>query len=205
MRKRHSELALIFVLLALMHIFGCERGRVSDKPPIHLNPNMDNQPKYKAQSESDFFENGAAMRSNVEGTIAQGWLKENAQYYLGKDDNSEFINKAPVEVTSERLLRGQERFNIFCSPCHGRVGDGKGIMTTKEYVIPPSFHSDSIKTFSDGQIFDIVSNGVRNMPSYRHQIPTDDRWSIILYLRALQMSRTATINDIPEAIREDVK
>lgn len=205
MRYTHSRLALIIVLLVSVSIIGCERGRVSDKPPIHLNPNMDNQPKYKAQSESGFFEDGAAMRTNVEGTIAQGWLKEDSPYHLGKDNDGEFINKSPVEVTAERLLQGRERFDIYCSPCHGRVGDGKGIMSTKEYVTIPSFHSDSIKSFSDGQIFDVITNGARNMPSYRHQIPTDDRWSIVLYLRALQRSRTATIEDIPEAIREDVK
>ncbi|MCK5124678.1 MAG: cytochrome c [candidate division Zixibacteria bacterium] len=205
MNYRSSQ--IIMLLIVMLVIFGCSREKVSDKTPIHLNPNMDHQPKYKAQAASDFFENGSAMRPLVEGTVAQGWLREDIKYYTGKDKKGNFISTAPVEISMDRLKRGQERFNIFCSPCHSRVGDGKGIMAKEDYqyVVPPNFHSDSVMQFTDGYIFNVVSNGVRNMPSYKHQIPVDDRWSIVLYLRALQKSHNATIDDIPASIREEVK
>lgn len=204
---KYKSPQIILVLIVMLISIGCGRETVSERTPIHLNPDMDHQPKYKAQAASNFFENGATMRPLEEGTIAQGWLREDAPYNTGKNDNGEFVQTAPVEYTLERLKRGQERFNIFCAPCHSRVGDGKGMMAKEEYqyVTPPNFHSDSIRSFPDGQIFDEISNGVRNMPSYKHQIPIDDRWSIVLYLRALQRSHNASLDDIPAGIREEVK
>lgn len=205
MNYKSSKIVLLLMVMFL--IFGCGREKVSDNTPIHFNPNMDHQPKYKAQSASQFFEDGAAMRPLIEGTVALGWLREDEKYYTGKNSKGDFIDKAPVEINLERLKRGQERFNIYCSPCHGRVGDGKGIMTKEEYqyVTPPNYHSDSLRQLADGYIFNVITNGVRNMPSYKHQIPVDDRWSIILYLRALQRSHKATIDDIPFDIREELK
>ncbi|MFH2036911.1 MAG: cytochrome c [Candidatus Zixiibacteriota bacterium] len=195
----------ILIILFMVSILGCGRGRVSDKPPIHPNPNMDSQPKYKAQAESNFFENGATMRPFVEGTVAQGWLREETKFYTGKDDQGNFIKTAPVTSTMEILKRGQERFNIYCSPCHSRVGDGKGIMSKPDYqyVTLPNFHSDSVRQFTDGYIFDVISNGIRNMPSYKHQIPVKDRWAIILYLRALQYSHQIDSQQIPEEIKKE--
>ena len=203
----HKSSKTVLLLIVLLIILGCGREKTSDKTPIHPNPNMDQQPKYKAQASSNFFEDGATMRPLIEGTVARGELREDTEYYLGRDSKGDFIAVAPVEYSMERLKRGQERFNIFCSPCHSKVGDGKGIMAKEDYqyVVPPNFHSDSVKQFTDGYIYDVISNGVRNMPSYKHQIPVDDRWSIILYLRTLQMSHNATINDIPAVIREEVK
>ncbi len=204
---KYKSSKIILLLMAMIIIIGCGREKTSDNTPIHLNPNMDQQPKYKAQAESDFFEDGATMRPQVEGTIAMGQLREDSEYYMGKNSKSEFISVAPTDYSMERLKRGQERFDIFCSPCHSKVGDGKGIMAKEEYkyVIPPNFHTDSIRQFTDGYIYNVISNGVRNMPSYKHQIPVDDRWSIVLYLRALQVSHNATIDDVPAAIREEVK
>ena len=198
---------LVVLILVIFVVFGCGREKTSDNTPIHLNPNMDQQEKYKAQASSNFFEDGATMRPQVEGTVARGELREDSEYYLGQNSKGDFIAVAPVEYSMERLERGQERFNIFCSPCHSRVGDGKGIMAKEDYkyVVPPNFHTDSVKQFTDGYIYDVISNGVRNMPSYKHQISVDDRWSIILYLRALQISHSATIDEVPAAIREDLK
>lgn len=197
---------LVIMLLIFSFILtGCGRGRTSGKEPIHPNPNMDSQPKYKAQAASRFFEDGAAMRPLVEGAVARGQLKEDIEYYTGKDSKGEFILSAPVEITRKRLKRGRERYGIFCAPCHSLLGDGRGIMISKGYVPPPNFHSDRIRQFSDGQIFDVIRNGVRNMPSYKHQIPTDDIWSIILYFRVLQRSQNAAIEDIPVEIIEDLK
>jgi mono/diheme cytochrome c family protein len=105
----------------------------------------------------------------------------------------------------ELLKRGQERFNIFCSPCHGRLGDGKGIVVERGYSPPPTFHSDRVRSFPDGHIFDVITNGIRNMPPYGPQIPASDRWAIVAYFRALQRSQNATVNDIPVELRDQVK
>ncbi|UCE68063.1 MAG: cytochrome c [Candidatus Zixiibacteriota bacterium] len=196
---------IIFLLTLLLISAGCYRKRPSDKPPIHLNPNMDRQEKYKAQSESEFFEDHSTMRQPVSGAVARGYLREDTEYYEGKNAKGGFINKTPVEIDMNTLERGQDRFNIYCSPCHSRVGDGRGIMINKGYLPPPSFHIDRIREMPDGQVYDIITNGVRNMPSYRHQVNPDDRWAIVVYVRTLQRSRNATIGDIPEEKREELK
>ncbi len=183
---------------------GCYRESPSDKPPVHLNPNMDNQEKYKAQAESRFFPNGSTMRVPVEGTVARGYLREDSEYYRGKNEAGKFIQNAPVDIDMNLLKRGQERFNIYCSPCHGRVGDGHGIMVSKGFVPPPSFHLEHMREMPDGQIYDIISNGIRNMPAYRHQIRPDDRWAIVAYFRALQRSQNASLEDVPKDIRENL-
>ncbi len=203
---RFFILMIVLSVLAVMFL-GCGRGKISSKPPIHPNPDMDHQPKYKAQAESNFFENGATMRPLVDGTIARGRLCEDSAYYFGKDKKGNFVKKAPVEVTLKRVTRGQKRFNIYCAPCHGRAGDGLSVMSKPDYNFTerPDFHSDSVRQFADGYVFDIISDGIRNMPSYKHQIPTDDRWSIILYLRALQRSHEASPGDVPIEFREESK
>ncbi|HWR83687.1 MAG TPA: cytochrome c [Candidatus Deferrimicrobium sp.] len=189
--------ALSMLILTL----GCFRGQPSDKPPIHVNPNMDHQPKYKALEKSNFFADGAAMRTPVAGTVAQGQLREDARFYFGKDSAGQQVVKAPIEITPGLLQRGQARFNIYCSPCHGRVGDGQGILAKRGFLPPPTFHSDRIRQMPDGEVFDVITSGVRNMPAYRHQIPVADRWAIITYLRALQRSQHATITDVPQEAR----
>jgi mono/diheme cytochrome c family protein len=186
-------------------IVGCTRERPSEEAPIHLNPNMDSQPKYKAQGESEFFDDGATMRAPVAGTVARGDLREDDRFYKGKNADGSFVENAPVEVNSQLLNRGKERYDIYCAPCHSRVGDGRGIMVDRGYVPPPTFHSDRIREMPDGGIFDVITNGVRNMPGYRHQINPKDRWAIVMYTRALQRSRNATIDDIPIELRETVR
>lgn len=196
---------MLVIIPALAIIFGCTREKPSEKPPIHLNPNMDNQPKYKAQSQSGFFENQATMRKPVAGTIARGFLQDDKEYYEGKNADGSFVRNAPVEVTVQLLERGRERYDIYCSPCHSRVGDGKGIMISRGYVPPPSFHTDRIRNLPDGEIYDVITKGVRNMPPYANQINPDDRWAIVKYLRALQRSHNASIDDIPVELRDKVK
>lgn len=184
---------------------GCFRGMPSDKSPAHIIPDMDDQPRYDPQGESKFFADGSAMRQPVPGTVARGELKDNIGFYQGKDESGEFLKLAPVHVTMQLLERGQERFNIFCSPCHSRLGDGHGIMVQRGYTPPPTFHSDRIRQLPDGQLFDVITHGVRNMPSYAAQIPESDRWAIIAYLRALQRSQNASLNDVPEELRGRIR
>jgi len=191
--------------IALLLMAGCTREQPSSRPPIHLNPNMDSQPKYKAQSQSKFFADSAAMRVPVAGTVARGNLREDNIFYTGAVVDSQYVKKNPVVINMQLLKRGRERYDIYCSPCHSRVGDGRGIMVTRGYVPPPSFHDDRLRGMPDGQIFDVITNGVRNMPSYRHQIIPDDRWAIVAYLRALQRSHNAGLEDIPVELREKVR
>ncbi len=194
---------LLLVIIALLS--ACSRGRQSERTPIHPNPNMDRQAKYLAQGESAFFADGSNMRTPVEGTVARGFLRDDDEFYKGMNSKGEFIKTLPVEITMPLLNRGEERYNIYCSPCHSRLGDGRGIMVSRGYVPPPSFHDDRIRQMPDGQIFDIITHGVRNMPGYRYQIPPENRWAIVAYLRALQKSHNATIDDVPEEIRKTVK
>lgn len=199
--------SLMLLCLSLTVAFGavsCFRGKPSKEPPVHINPNMDNQPKYKAQSQSEFFEDGATMRTPVAGTVASDGLRDDVPLYTGKDENGRLLDVGPLAVDMVFLRRGHERYDIYCSPCHSRLGDGKGIMLTRGYVPPPTFHSQRLREMPDGQIFDVITNGVRNMPSYRHQIPVKDRWAIVAYVRALQRSQNATLEDVPEEIRERV-
>jgi mono/diheme cytochrome c family protein len=170
---------------------------------VHLEQNMYEQPKYKAQSESRFFADGLAMRPPVEGTVARGWLRQDSAYYFGRNGDM-LVAEAPVEITMERLQRGRQRFDIYCSPCHGRIGAGQSIMVKKGMQVPPSLHEQRLRDVEDGHIFEVMTNGLRNMPPYRYQIPVDDRWSIVGYVRALQRSQNATIEDIPAEVRQTV-
>jgi len=198
--KRVFIALMIPVILAL----GCQ-GRPFEKPPIHPNPNMDSQNRYNPQSASDFFADGMTMRMPVPGTVAEGELRDEPAFFRGVDDQGELIRNNPLDLTTGLLSRGQARYSIFCEPCHSRVGDGKGIITQYRYPIPPtSFHSDLIREKPDGYIFDVITNGVRNMPSYKHQIPVSDRWAIVAYVRALQKSQNARLSDIPEDKRQEL-
>jgi mono/diheme cytochrome c family protein len=194
-----------FVVISalLLAAAGCTRHQPSDKPPVQPQQNMAEQPKYKPQAESGYFADGSAMREPVEGTVARGWLRvDSSEYYEGTDAAGKLVRKAPVMMTMARLERGRERFNIYCSPCHGRVGDGKSIMVKKGMLPPPNFHDQRLVDVEDGHIFNVMTNGLRNMPPYKYQIPVDDRWSIVGYVRALQRSHRATINDLPPAERQ---
>ena len=166
---------------------------------------MNSQPKYEAQEQSEFFEDGATMRAPVPGTVARGDLRDDDIYFLGKDDSGTLIQQAPVEVSMPLLRRGQERYNIYCAPCHDRTGAGQGIIIKKGYLPPPSFHIDRLREAPDGHIYDVISNGIRNMPAYNHQISIADRWAIVAYVRALQRSQNATISDVPEELRGEIK
>jgi len=194
----------LMMTAALALLIGCQ-GTPSSKPPIHLNPNMDDQEKYEPYEASQFFADGAAMRTPPEGTIARGELHEDVPYYTGFQRDTFYVETAPVAATMPELQRGRERYDIYCSPCHGRTGDGRGIVVTRGYPPPPTYHDERLRGVPDGYIFNVITNGIRNMPSYRHQIPVDDRWAIVLYLRALQRSHHATLDDVPVEKRASLK
>jgi len=201
MNKR--QLFIILIASATL-LSGCYRGKPSTKPPVHLIPDMDSQPKYDTQESSRYFEDGSSMRLPVDGTVAVGHLNEDSKYYKGKNNNGSFVKKNPVDVTLPLLNRGRQQFNIYCAPCHGRVGDGNGIVVKHGFLPPPTLHADRLRDVEDGYIYDVITNGIRNMPSLAHQVPVSDRWAIVGYVRALQRSQNATLNDVPIELREKI-
>ncbi len=194
-------LGILFAVVSILIVIGCKQGAVSEKPPIHFNPNMDSQERYDAQAASRFFADGMVNRMPVKGTVALSEGYEDTEFYFGKTADGKVLKKAPVPFTAEVLKRGQKRFNIYCAPCHGRTGNAKGIVVNRGFLPPPDFHTDKVRNYPDGHIFDVISNGFRNMPSYKHQIPVADRWKIVAYVRALQRSQNASAQDVPEEKR----
>ncbi|MDC3288071.1 cytochrome c, partial [Candidatus Marinimicrobia bacterium] len=166
-------------------------------------PNMDNQQKYRSLEESYFFEDGSTMRTPIEGTIARGQYDENASRLTGKNEDGSYIASNPVALSAEVLDRGEERFNIYCIVCHSQVGNGKGIITQYDYpVIPANLHDERIRLQPDGEMYNTIRYGLRSMPAYGYQIESDDVWSIVHYVRALQRSQNATFEDLPKEEQE---
>ena len=202
MHKIHRAFVLSagFILL----LAGC-RGMHSEKSPIHINPNMDRQEKFIGQQENPFFENSMAMRKPVAGTVPRGFLREDSPFYRGRDENGALIAALPIAVTRQVLERGQDRYAIYCTVCHGEAGDGKGIVMTGNsgagygYIPAPNFHTDRFRDLEDGHFYEIISNGTPagTMPGYAQQIPVADRWAIVAYIRALQRSQNASSDDVP--------
>jgi len=180
------------VIVSVVALTGCARGCTSSRPPIHINPSMYNQPKVLPQTSSDFFYNGASMRDPVPGTIPIGGLKEDGAFFTGKGADGQFVATIPEPVTPALLQRGQQRYTIYCQPCHDARGDGKGILFQRGSVPTASFHQEKILKYPDGQIFDVITNGQGLMPGYRWPIQAADRWAIIAYVRELERKRLAS-------------
>ena len=199
---KHARLTLSLALATAAVVAGC-RGETSADPPLHGFGDMDWQPKYQANQASPLFEDGRAMRPLVEGTVAQGELREDDGMYRGKSGDA-YLATVPVPVDEALLLRGQDRFNIYCTPCHDKSGSGHGMVVKRGYPIPLDLASERVRGLPDGQIFEVISNGVRNMPSYRKQIPVADRWAIVTWVRVLGRSQHATIDDVPGEQRDRI-
>ncbi|PYT96018.1 MAG: quinol:cytochrome C oxidoreductase [Acidobacteria bacterium] len=162
----------------------------------YLKQDMANQPKTLPFSPSDFFEDGRSERPLLENTVARGSIADDT-LFAPKDSNA-----FPLPVNKELLERGQERYKIFCTPCHGLQGDGNGMISMRGMKHPPSFHQDRLRQAPNGYFYDNITNGFGAMYGYSAQIPPRDRWAIIAYLRALQLSRNAKAADLPAALRE---
>jgi len=187
------------IIISVLLLTGCFRGSKFESTPIHLNPNMDNQQKYRSLEESKFFEDGSTMRRPIEGTIARGMISDDYSYLSGKNDDNSYLMNNPIELTEEVLDRGEDRYNIYCSVCHSQVGNGKGIVTQYDYpVIPANLHDQRIREQADGEMYNTIVYGLRSMPAYGYQLNTEDVWSIIHYVRALQRSQNATFEDLPK-------
>jgi len=165
---------------------------------------MHDQPKYIPLRQSAFFNDARSARPVVEGTVARGQLRDDELMYTGKvkgQDAAVF----PMPVNAPLMARGQERFNIYCSPCHGRTGQGDGMVVLRGYRRPPSFHQDRLRGAPVGHFFDVMTNGFGAMPDYASQIKAEDRWAIVAYIRALQLSEHATLADVPAADRSRIQ
>lgn len=171
-------------LAPLLLLLAC-RGEPSPEPPLHGWTDMDTQPRYEPQGESAFFADGMAMRPPVEGTLARGQLGDEP--------------RPAVDAATAR--RGQQRFDIYCAPCHDRSGSGKGIVVQRGFPPPVDLASERVRGLSDRELVDVITHGVRNMPAYAAQIPAADRWAIALWVRVLQRSQRATVGDVPLAMQ----
>jgi len=181
------RLSLISAALSALLLAGCS-----------LKQDMAYQPKNRPLSPSDFFTDGRSERPLVENTVARGAL-ENEQFVVAKDSNN-----FPLPVNEALLERGEERYKVFCSPCHGLQGDGNGMIAMRGMKHPPTYHQDRLRQVANGYIYDVITNGFGAMLGYSAQIPPKDRWAIIAYLRALQLSRNAKVSELPADLREKI-
>ena len=191
-QARTRSVLVTFMFASIVCLSGCVRGCTSSRPPIHLNPSMDDQPKVLAQTASKFFYDGASMRQPVPGTVPIGGLKEDAAFFTGKGTDGQFVATIPVTVDQALVERGHQRYVIYCQPCHDARGDGKGILFQRGKVPTASFHQDKILKYPDGQIFDVITNGFGLMSGYRWPIPPADRWAILAYVREIERNRLAS-------------
>jgi hypothetical protein len=166
---------------------------------------MQDQPKYIPLRPSSFFDDGRSERPLVDGTVARGHLDADAAFYTGTVDGKP-VDSFPFPITRAVLERGQERFNIYCSPCHDRLGTGHGMIARRGFNHPPpqSYHIDRLRQAPVGYFFDVITNGVGAMPDYGTQIEARDRWAIVAYVRVLQLSQNASLNDVPPDERADL-
>jgi mono/diheme cytochrome c family protein len=198
------RLALVAALLVAPLAAGCRQD-------------MHDQPKLKPLRASTFFADGRGSRYPVEGTIARGHLNEDRVLYEGrapkepaegatgeaadKGGEANLVDYLPFPATAAVLARGQERYDIYCSPCHARTGEGDGMIVRRGFRTPPSLHSERVRTAKLGHIYDVITNGLGAMPSYAPQIKPRDRWAIVAYVRALELSQGATLADVPADAR----
>jgi mono/diheme cytochrome c family protein len=185
---RFGSLMPIASCLLLIFLAGCQQQ-------------MADQPRYDPLQESDFFGDRRSARPAVEGTVARGRLEADEHFHTGKVGGKP-VDELPVALTREILARGRERFEIYCSPCHDRIGNGQGMVVRRGFRAPPSFHSERLRQAPAGHFFQVMSLGFGVMPDYAEQIAVEDRWAIAAYIRALQLSQWAPLVQLPEEERK---
>ena len=199
---RYVYLVTAFLAVLTVSVFGF-RGRPFTTPPIDVFPEwafpgMKYQPKFRPQSESTFFADGRADRPIPANTVARGDLRADDALYAGKDSSGAWVRGIPAALTVDGkfLERGRERYSIYCAPCHGMLGDGKGIISGYGMNVP-TYHDDRRRGFADGEIFDIITNGSQTklMKPYADKLAADDRWAVVAYVRALQRAENANAAD----------
>jgi mono/diheme cytochrome c family protein len=164
---------------------------------VGCRQDMHDQPKYIPLRPSGFFADGRSERQLIDGTVARGQLNDDAAFYSGKGADGKFLDTFPFAVDKSVIQRGQERYNIYCTPCHDRLGNGDGMIVRRGYRHPPSYHIDRLRQAANGYLYDVITNGFGAMPDYAAQIQPRDRWAIVAYIRALQLSQNSSLNDVP--------
>jgi len=213
--------SIMFTLLILgtaatvpFAVAALSRESTSQSPRFHIVPDMDFQTKYKAQRSNPFFADGRASRAPIPGTVAVGRLNDDDHFYRGKTSKGAFARTLPAQIKTDNatMQRGKERFGIYCTPCHAENGQGGGMVSLRaaslaegSWVPPSNLTEERLVYQPVGELFNTISNGIRNMPAYGRQIKVEDRWAIILYLRALQRSQATSPRDVPEAERRALK
>lgn len=213
---RANWLAMLLATVLALFMAGCDRLDMYD------------QPRYEPLEESHFFSDGLSARQPVEGTIPRGGLRENEPFFTGKSEGkpvavipdaayraiferypnrftSDFENTDQVDLRLAMLERGQERYNIYCSVCHGRTGDGRGMVVQRGFRTPPDYTIDRLRAAPAGHFYDVISNGIGAMASYASRIDVSDRWAIVAYIRALQLSQHASLDDVPADDRVELE
>jgi mono/diheme cytochrome c family protein len=211
---RYAYYTLAFTVVLLISVMGF-RGMRSTRPPIEVFPDMDRQAKYKPQAESKFFADGRADRPIPAGTVPRGrtvdadpaYLRADDFRYEGKLPDGSFGRGFPagLEVTDRFIQRGKNRFEIYCAPCHGVLGDGNGITKSYGMLVTPSYHDDRLRALAEGEIFNTITHGKNTMFAYGDKLAPDDRWAVVAYVRALQRAHHGTINDVPVELRGGLK
>ena len=168
---------------------------------ISCRRDMQDQPKYIPLRPSAFFADGRSARPIPDGTVARGELRADKVFFTGKSGD-QYVDRIPLQITREILERGQQRFNIYCSPCHGRLGNGLGMIVRRGLKRPPSYHIDRLRLVPIGYFYDVITNGFGAMQDYAAQIAPRDRWAISAYIRVLQYSQQASLNDVPADERQ---
>jgi hypothetical protein len=188
--RRLGANTLVLVLLALA-LAACD--------------NMRNQPRYDPLEPSTFFPDQRSARPPVPGTVPLGALDQEPEFYTGRTPEGLLLEEMPLEVSLELLQRGQERYNIYCTPCHGMDGYGEGMIVQRGFPPPQSFHTDRLRGAPDGHFYDVITNGFGRMFDYSYRIQPEDRWAIVAYIRALQLSQFATPEDVPPDQRQQLE
>jgi len=215
-----GPVVVVLVILTLLPLAGIWIARATNSrvPRLSIISDMDNQPRYKAQMESPLFADKRAMRLPVAGTVPPGRPGIDAHLNLGVVDG-EWATVLPpsIEITPEFLTRGQNRFDIYCAVCHGADGSGNGMIDARvqellesnpqeiqqtSWVAPANYHTDQVRDRPVGHIFNTITNGIRNMPPYGKQLSVEDRWAVVAYVRALQRSQLAKLDDVPAEERQ---
>jgi mono/diheme cytochrome c family protein len=225
---RYAYYTLSFLVVLLISVMGF-RGMKSTRPPVEVFADMERQAKYKPQAESKFFADARADRPIPAGTVpygrgtgveverdAQGriipsplhdpaYLRADDFHYAGKNPDGSFARGFPLPVTRALVERGQNRYSIYCAPCHGALGDGNGITKSYGMLAAANYHDDRIRAMPEGEIFNTITNGKNTMLSYADKLSPDDRWAVVAYVRALQRARHGTIADVPADQRGGLK
>jgi mono/diheme cytochrome c family protein len=206
-------MALALLLLSWIPFALIAKNRVtkSPNPGVHLVPDMDDQPKYEPQEGNVVFADRRGMRPVVEGTVARGELDIGGPVFTGRDGEA-WVTAIPVEVTEATMRAGQDDFETYCAPCHGVDGSGNGIVNERAtklaegtWTPPTDLRTDLVRDREDGHLYNSITHGIRNMPAYGPQITVEERWAIVAYVRALQRSQRATLDDVPEDKRGSLR